>query len=117
MFKKISTVFNRVCLTLTGFALSTMPALAGLPTIEAPENDRGKGLMGAIKGYAADGGIFLGLLIATGAFLVVANAAVSTFNEVQNGKKKWSDFALIVFVGVVMIVVIIWLASEASKII
>lgn len=117
MFKKISTLFQRICLTLTGFVLSTMPALAALPAIEAPESNRGKGLMGQIKGYTADGIIFGGLIVAAVAFLIVAGAALSTFKEVQTGKKQWGDFGAIVAVGVILLVVIIWLASEAAKII
>ncbi|MDG6897874.1 hypothetical protein A6A19_07785 [Actinobacillus delphinicola] len=119
MFKKISTVstlFQRIFLAFTGLVLSTMPALAALPAIEAPENNRGKGLMGQIKGYAADGIIFGGLIIAAVAFLVIAMASLSTFKEVQTGKKQWGDFGILVAVGIILLVVIIWLATEAAKI-
>jgi len=52
--------------------LSSALARADLPTMEAPSRGEGSGLIDTIKNYAYDGGILLGLLIATLAFLGVA---------------------------------------------
>lgn len=50
--------------------LSSTFAWADLPTMEAPSRGEGSGLIDTIKNYAYDGGILLGLLIATLAFWV-----------------------------------------------
>ena len=41
---------------------------------------------------------------------------IAVFSEVQNGKKKWSDFGAVVAVGVILVVVVIWLLSKAADI-
>ncbi|STE82346.1 integrating conjugative element membrane protein, PFL_4702 family [Escherichia coli] len=46
----------------------------------------GGGLFGQIKGYFQDGIVLIGLVIAAAAFVKVAEAAVTTFSEVRDGK-------------------------------
>lgn len=76
------TVFS-VCLLLW---MSMQPALADLPQMEPPSSGGGSGLFGQIKGYSQDGVVLGGLIISAIAFIVVANAAISTFSEIQDGK-------------------------------
>ncbi|MCE9975889.1 TIGR03745 family integrating conjugative element membrane protein, partial [Escherichia coli] len=64
-----------------------------------------------------DGVVLGGLIIAAIAFIVVANAAISTFHEVQDGKKGWSQFGAIVVVGVILLVAVIWLLTKSASII
>lgn len=56
--------------------LSCKPALADLPTVEAPESSGGTGLMGQIKGCAQGFIVFAGLLVCAVAFINVATSAV-----------------------------------------
>lgn len=97
--------------------MSTQPALADLPTMEPPSSGGGSGLFGQIKGYSQDGVVLGGLIISAIGFIVVANAAISTFAEIQDGKKTWTQFGAIVVVGVILLVAVIWLLTKSASII
>ena len=107
------TVFS-VCLLLW---MSMQPALADLPQMEPPSSGGGSGPFGQIKGYSQDGVVLGGLIISAIAFIVVANAAISTFSEIQDGKKSWTQFGAIVVVGVILLVAVIWLLTKSASII
>ncbi|EOY6715605.1 TPA: TIGR03745 family integrating conjugative element membrane protein [Proteus mirabilis] len=94
---------------------SLMPAYAALPSVEPPSS--GGGLMDTIKGYLNDGIVIGGLVVAATAFIVVAIAAVTTFNEVRDQKAGWGKFGTIIVVGVVLIVAVVWLAGKSATII
>lgn len=96
--------------------LCVSQAWADLPSVEAPSSGGGGGLYNTIKGYLKDGIVLGGLVIAAIAFIVVANAAISCFAHVRAGKATWADFGAIVVVGVILLVAVIWLASEAMDI-
>ena len=75
---------------LIAFLLGSLtPALADLPKIEPPSSGGGSGLFGQIKGYIQDGIVLFGLVLAAAAFVKVAEAAVTTFSEVRDGKTGW----------------------------
>lgn len=96
---------------------SLMPAYAALPQVEPPSSGGGGGLMDTLKGYINDGIVIGGLVAAAVAFIVVAQAAISTFNEVRDEKAGWGKFGAIVVVGVVLIVAVVWLAGKSATII
>lgn len=97
--------------------LGMQQALAGLPEVEDPTSGKGNGgLMDTLKGHFQDGIILVGLVVAAVAFIVVANAAISSFNEVREGKNTWGKFGALIVVGVVMLVAVIWLINKASNI-
>lgn len=97
--------------------LGMQQALAGLPEVEAPTSGGGNGgLMDTLKGHLQDGIILIGLVLAAVAFIVVANAAISSFNEVREGKNTWGKFGALIVVGVVLVVAVIWLVNKASNI-
>lgn len=97
--------------------MSMQPALADLPTMEPPSSGGGSGLFGQIKGYLQDGVVLGGLVVAAIAFIVVANSAISTYSEIDSGKKTWTQFGAIVVVGVILLVAIIWLLGKSASII
>ncbi|UMT25374.1 TIGR03745 family integrating conjugative element membrane protein [Escherichia coli] len=103
-----------LCLLLR---MGMQPARADLPQMEAPSSGGGSGLFGQIKGYSQDGVVLGGLIISAIAFIVVANAAISTFSEIQDGKKTWTQFGAIVVVGVILLVAVIWLLTKSASII
>ena len=107
------TLFS-VCLLLR---MSMQPALADLPQMEPPSSGGGGGFFGQIKGYSQDGVVLAGLIICAVAFIVVANSAISTFSEIQDGKKTWTQFGAIVVVGVILLVAVIWLLTKSASII
>lgn len=114
MKKTLSKLYTFICLTLCSIFSSSV--LADLPTMDTPSRGEGRGLMETIKNYSYDGVILMGLLIGSYAFTKVAGAALETFGEVRSGKKTWGDFAMIVLVGVCLLVVVIWLLTQAADI-
>lgn len=101
-----------LAVALTG--IST--AYAGLPTPEGPKSSTDNTLYGQLTGYVNDGIVLGGLILAAVAMLAVANAIISTFSEVRDNKATWAKFGMLVVVGVVLIVVVIWLAAKAATI-
>lgn len=89
---------------------------AGLPTMQAPSRGDSTGIMQTIKNHAYDAVILAGLFIGVIGFLKVAASLLSTYGEIQDGKKKWSDLGMSALVGAILLVVLIWLITEASKI-
>lgn len=89
---------------------------AALPTMEAPSRGNGSGIMETIKNYGYDAVILAGLLVGAFAFTKVASALIQGFGEVTDGKKKWGELGVTALVGVVILIVMIWLLTEAAKI-
>lgn len=109
----------RLCCTrilavlLTGISF----ARAALPTVEGPRSSTDTSLYGQIMGYINDGIVLTGLVLAAGAMLVVGNAIIATFAEVRDNKATWAKFGMLVVVGVILIVLVIWLASKAATVV
>lgn len=97
---------------LTGISV----ARAALPTVEGPKSSNDSSFYGQISGYLNDGIVLGGLILAAVAMLAVGNAIIATFSEVRDGKSSWGKFGMLVVVGVVLIVVVIWLAAKAATI-
>lgn len=92
--------------------------MADLPAVEAPTSGGGGGgLMTTIKGYFQDGIILIGLIIAAVCFLKVAEAGITTFSEVRDGRATWGKFGGIMIVGVVLLVLVIWLLGKSAEIV
>lgn len=87
----------------------------GLPTVDAPSQGGGGGLLSQLQGYLYDFGLVIGLVLCTVAFLMVGSSALASFKEARE-RETWGKFAVTVIIGVVLIVAVIWLATEASQI-
>ncbi|EKT1335006.1 TIGR03745 family integrating conjugative element membrane protein [Salmonella enterica subsp. enterica] len=109
--------FHLWCARVLAVALTGVSAArAGLPTVEGPKSSTDSSYYGQISGYINDGIVLGGLVLAAVAMLVVGNSIIATFSEVRDGKSTWGKFGMLVVVGVILIVVVIWLASKAATI-
>ena len=112
---RMRTAMLRLGALLTLSAMAA-PAMAGLPPVDPPSNGGGGGLMDQIKGYAQDGVVLIGLILAAVAFVYVAMAVVHTFAEVRDGKASWGKFGGIFVVGAILLVIVIWLLGKSVEI-
>ncbi|HEY2454484.1 MAG TPA: TIGR03745 family integrating conjugative element membrane protein [Scandinavium sp.] len=91
-------------------------ASADLPGIEQPTTGGGGGTYNTMMGYAKMGGLAMGLFVCCGAFLAVAHAVITSFHDIRRGKGSWTEFLLYLVVGIVLILLVIYLATKASDI-
>jgi len=105
-------------------ALSAMAALAAtnvqaaLPTPAAPTNGNVEGnYIELFKGWVYDGGVALGLIISTVALIAVAAQLVGIYREIAAGRKTWGDMGAFGIAGVVLIVIVVFLMTDASDVI
>ncbi|EPX9374716.1 TIGR03745 family integrating conjugative element membrane protein [Yersinia ruckeri] len=118
LFSSARRVAQRVRQSTLQLALTAVTsAQAALPTVEGPKTSTDSSFYGQISGYLNDGIVLGGLILAAAALLVVANAIIATFSEVQQGKSTWAKFGMLVVVGIVLVVAVIWLATKAATVI
>ncbi|OHZ00170.1 TIGR03745 family integrating conjugative element membrane protein [Salinicola sp. MIT1003] len=116
LFQRIGGGFNRTCQKFVVLASTALPglALADLPTLEEPTQGGG-GIRSTAQGYMYDGFVLAGLLLCTAAFIWVGIGCLASFNEGRQ-RGEWTKFGVTAFIGVVLILVIIWLSTEAAPI-
>lgn len=101
-----------------GLTFGAANAMAALPTVAAPTNAASEGnYIELLKGYAFDISILLGLVLGVVAFLVVVNNMIGVYKEIGAGKKQWGDMGMHGGMGVMLLVFVIYLLTEASKVI
>lgn len=103
-------------LLTSSIAMTFNASAKGLPQVQAPSRGGGSGILDTIKNHAYDGIILVGLVVCAIAFLIVFKNCLSTYSQIQENKKTWTDLILMASVGVVVLVIGIWLISEASDI-
>ena len=102
--------------TMLFFAFSS--AHAALPDTADPTNAAADGdYIGLLQGYAFDIAIVLGLILGTIAFLAVAKNMIAVYNEIGAGKKTWGDMGMHGGMGVLLLVFVVYLLTEAAGII
>ena len=119
----ISTLMQalRACapalLALCAFAVLAEPAVAALPAAVSPPAAAASGDYIAIgQDYFKKGLLFLGLLISTLGFLAVAGGGIAKFNDYRTGRAELGDLAMFAVIGVVVLVLMVYLATEAASI-
>lgn len=102
----------------TMFLFAFSNAQAALPDTADPTNAAADGdYIGLLKGYAFDIAIVLGLILGTIAFLAVAKNMVAVYNDIGAGKKTWGDMGMHGGMGVLLLVFVVYLLTEAAGII
>ncbi|QCG68260.1 TIGR03745 family integrating conjugative element membrane protein [Pseudomonas veronii] len=97
--------------------LASLPALSfaqGLPQLENPSRGAGNGIMDTIRNYGYDIVLLVALLVVASMFIGVCYHAYGTYAEIHTGKKTWGQFGLTVAIGAVLLVIGIWLLTEAT---
>ena len=61
--------------------------------------------------------IVLGLILGTIAFLAVAKNMIATYNEIGEGKKTWGDMGMHGGMGVLLLVFVVYLLTQAATVI
>jgi len=106
----------RATLLILPLALDVGQASAGLPPVQQPTTGGGGGLWNTWMAYLKMGALGLGLLVTVAAFLAVAHAVITSFHEIKKGKNTWTDLILYCVVGILLILVVIYLATQAADI-
>lgn len=114
---KIKKYFKKGIAALTGSLLWIQSSFAALPDVSDPTNDVEDGnYIGLIQAYGFDIVAVIVLVLASAGFLTVASNVISSYREVQTGKKTWSDLGAQVVIGCLLLVFIIFLMTEVSGI-
>lgn len=88
----------------------------GLPVQQDPTRGQGTGILQTLQNYSFDIVTLVALLIIASMFLGVAYHAYTTYSEIHTGRKTWGNFGLTVAVGALLLVLGIWLLTNATKI-
>lgn len=106
----------RMAVLASASTLAMLPVLAqaDLPTLEDPSRGTGSGIMETLRNYGYDIVMLVALLVVASMFVGVCYHAYGTYAEIHTGRKTWGQFGLTVAVGAVLLVVGIWLLTEAT---
>ena len=123
MFSDMTTRYHRlrqgtrqIGATLLTLILAPLVHAQGLPTLEDPSRGTGSGIMETLRNYGYDIVLLVALLVVASIFIGVCYHAYSTYSEIHTGRKTWGQFGLTVAVGAILLVVGIWLLTEATGI-
>lgn len=105
----------RSALTLSA-ALPAHAFAQGLPILENPSRGTGNGIIDTLRNYGYDIVMLVALLVVASMFIGVCYHAYGTYAEIHAGRKTWGQFGLTVAVGAVLLVVGIWLLTQATGI-
>lgn len=87
-----------------------------MPTIEDPSRGTGNGILSTLQNYGFDIIMLVALVVIASMFVGVCYHAYITYSEIQTGKKTWGQFGLTVAVGAMLLVLGIWLLTQATEI-
>jgi len=94
---------------------SNVMAQGALPTTAPPSRGGTSGnYIEMMQNYAYDIFIFLGLALATVAFFAVTKNTIGAYGEVQDGKGSWGQVGMQFGVGVLLLVFVVFLMTEAA---
>ncbi|PMX27615.1 TIGR03745 family integrating conjugative element membrane protein [Pseudomonas sp. MPR-R2A7] len=95
------------------FGVLSPLANAALPTLENPSRGTGTGIMQTLQNYGYDIVMLIALLVVASMFVGVCYHAYTRYAEIHIGRSTWGQFGLTVAVGAILLVVGIWLLTEA----
>lgn len=113
----LRNMYRKAAAAAATFAFTTVPAMAQLPTTAPPTRGSTAGnYIQLMQDYAYDIFIFLGLALATLAFFAVSRNVIGAYGEVQDGKGTWGQLGMNFGAGVLLLVFVVFLLTEAAAI-
>lgn len=123
--KKLKGLFTRVYHKLglplmASFILLPMQAMAAMPTA-VDSGSSGAATSGdwlaLLTGYLDKGTDLIAWGVAILGFIVLAVVTLGKFNDARKNKAEWSEVGLTAGVGVVILLFMVFLSTEATKVI
>jgi integrating conjugative element membrane protein (TIGR03745 family) len=123
--KKLKGLFTRVYHKLglplmASFILLPMQAMAAMPTA-VDSGSSGAATSGdwlaLLTGYVDKGTDLIAWGVAILGFIVLAVVTLGKFNDARKNKAEWSEVGLTAGVGVVILLFMVFLSTEATKVI
>jgi integrating conjugative element membrane protein (TIGR03745 family) len=109
--------FRSIVPTLALLGLTLTPlAHADLPTIEDPSRGPGNGIIETLQNYGFDIVLLVALLVISSMFIGVCYHAYTQYSEIHTGRKTWGEFGLTAAAGAILLVIGIWLLTQATEI-
>ena len=105
-------------LAAAGAAALPAGANAGLPTVADPSTGAvaDGDFIGMLQAYGLDIVVLGGLGLSAVALLVVAKNVISKYSMVADGRATWGEVGMHGAVGVVLLVIVIFLATQAATV-
>ncbi len=123
--KKLKGLFTRINYKLglplmASFILLPMQAMAAMPTA-VDSGSSGAATSGdwlaLLTGYVDKGTDLIAWGVAILGFIVLAVVTLGKFNDARKNKAEWSEVGLTAGVGVVILLFMVFLSTEATKVI
>jgi integrating conjugative element membrane protein (TIGR03745 family) len=110
-------LYQKGAAAITAFVLTAGNAMAQLPTTAPPSRGSTAGnYIQLMQDYAYDIFLFIGLAVATLAFFAVSKNVIGAYGEVQDGKGTWGQLGVNFGAGVLLLVFVVFLLTEAATI-
>ena len=106
-------------LLMTAFVLMPLQGMAAMPTaVDSGASGAASGdWLALLTGYLDKGTDLIAWGVAILGFVVLAVVTLGKFNEARKNKAEWSEVGLTAGVGVVILLFMVFLATEATKVI
>ena len=109
---------TRACAAALGLMVTGRAVAGGLPEIADPSSgsvDEGD-FIGMLQAYALDIVVLGGLGLGAIALMVVAKNVISKYSMVSDGRATWGEVGMHGAVGVLLLLVVIYLVTEAMEV-
>lgn len=120
MLQRASASLRRVPAVVSGalaLLMTAHPAMAALPGTVTPGNGvNGGDYIALLQQYWKSGVAVLVLMVGSYAFVEVSGGAIAKFREWREGKAELGDLKWFFFIGVVMLVAVVYLLTTANGI-
>lgn len=107
-------------LLMAGFVLMPLPIMAAMPTA-VDSGGSGAATSGdwlaLLTGYLDKGTDLIAWGVAILGFIVLGVVTLGKFNDARKGRAEWSEVGLTAGVGTVILLFMVFLATEATKVI